>query len=210
MNLRYTLLAVLMIVSLTSCKGVLLGIYGIKKPKHQTDEQIIRYAKHHKLKKQNIYKLNADYEQFVYDNFSNYTDTSLQYKIKTKQFLQPMQYMLFDNKGNLIVHSVNCDAGGFPNLKWNRDDAYAKFPPMPLSEVDSTFQLQQLSKHIDVIKTIGATDNADYTCVIFWNKFIGRQSRRLIRYALNNIEAERKKGTSITVLLVNNDNIYSE
>lgn len=209
MNLRHTLLAVLMIVSLTSCNRVLLGIYGIKKPKHQTDEQIIKYAHKHNYDKYSIYKINNNYRSFI-DTVGKNINAG-EYKLKTlqKQYYQPLQYLLFDSTGSLIVHSVNCDMGGnMINLQWNAEGQFDVFPPIPQSTVYKHFKLGELQKHITQLNntTVNNNETYSYTCVVFWNILMGRHSRRLVNLALQNLKLAN--GAKVNVILINNDNLY--
>ncbi len=207
-------IAIILILMLaTSCSKILIITYGIKEAKVVTDEQISLYAKEHGFDTLNIYSLSTDYKQFFTDTNSLITGTSqkicmtdnLKYRLS-----QPLQYLLFDKDGHLLVHSTNCHAGGFPNLKWNKDGAFEQFPPIPLSDVDSSFEFKTMLPYFTPVAAKPLSDSTDYTCVVFWNKFMGRQSTRLVKYVQRNLEIPARKNTAINVLLVNDDNYFAE
>ncbi len=184
-------------------------MYGFKKHKNLTDEQIVRYAKKHNFNNYNIYKTSDSYEPFIKELKPTAKDTADNNKALRKALYPPLQYMLFGSTGKIIFLTINFYAGGFPNLQWNRDGAFEQFPPRPLVPFeDNGIYFQQIQPHVSALDTSTSSAKYDYTCVVFWDRFMGRQSNRLIKYALKNIEEERKKGTKINVLLVNNDNMY--
>lgn len=207
--MRNSIIAILVLLICSSCGKTAMKMYGFKKHKNLTDEQIVRYAKKHNFNNYNIYKTSDSYEPFIKELKPTDKDTADNNKALRKALSQPLQYMLFDSTGKLIVHTINCYAGGFPNLQWNRDGAFEQFPPRPLVPFeDNGIYFQQIQPHVSALDTSTSSAKYDYTCIVFWDRFMGRQSNRLIKYALKNIEEERKKGTKINVLLVNNDNMY--
>lgn len=184
-----------------------MGLYGIKEPHAVSEQEILSYANKHGFGSLDIYRLRPKYEKYLDDKFP---DTSINPSGSVcatgmkKRLIQPIQYMLFDRWGKLMVHTVNCNAGGFPNLNWNTGGAFEIFPPQSLDVVDSTFSIDELYPFFDPIEiTRRRLGEAEYECVIFWNKFMGRQSRRLIEYAIENA-----KGHDVRFYLVNNDDLY--
>ena len=106
--------------------------------------------------------------------------------------VQPLQALYFDRSGRLVSYHVNCYAGGFPNLKWNHDDAFSSFPPASVSPLDTLVSLQDLLPHVKT--PAGETPTCqsspvDYTVVVMWPVFMGRQSKRLIKTVKKNLES---------------------
>ncbi|MEZ5016546.1 MAG: hypothetical protein R2800_05795 [Flavipsychrobacter sp.] len=199
-------------LSLSSCSKVLLGIYGIKSAKPMSNKEVGRVAQKNGYSLYSIYTLDSSYNQLVHSDidFQGVNDSDKIYKVLNfkKQLSQPLQYMLFDASGKLIVHSVNCHTGGFPNLKWDREQAFQQFPPVPLSSVDSTFTMDDLKKYLHVVNVNGGSQSYDYQCVVFWNRFMGRQSKRLVKLALSNLKQAELKGKKVRVHLVNNEHYF--
>ena len=118
-----------------------------------------------------------------------------------KHFYQPLQVLTFVD-GTLFSHSVNCNAGGFPNLQWNiqvQDDCKlsgntAKVPPLKIE--DYLFAIDNNSSH----KT-KMTD--DVVVIVHVSCFMGRQTSRLI-------EIIEQLDLKCTVLYVNNSSLYLE
>lgn len=174
-----------------------------------SDEEIVKYAQKHKYDKYSIYKTNSDYKSFIDTIGKNINTTEYELKTLQKQYYQPLQYLLFDSTGNLIVHSVNCDVGGnMINLQWNAEGQFDVFPPIPRSTVYRYFKLSELQKHITQLNKAPTDANGtySYTCVVFWDMFMGRHSRRLVKLALENLKLAY--GAKVNVILINNDNLY--
>ncbi len=127
---------------------------------------------------------------------------------KINDYLQPMQACYYDSTGKLISWFINCYAGGFPNLKWNKTGAFNQsFPPMPTMAPLDTLQnlTQQLSLFIPVGKSeIDSSTLATYTVVVYWSKTFGRQSKRLVKLVNKNLKLGQ--GKNIRLYYVNGDN----
>lgn len=213
--MKNTGIYIIFLISLSSmsCSKILIRTYGIKEANKAIDGQISAYAKKHRFDTLNIYSLSNNYRQVFTDTNSLITGTTqnicmtdnLKYRLS-----QPLQYLLFDKEGNLIAHSTNCHAGGFPNLNWNKNKAFEQFPPKSLSDVDSSLKLETILPYFTPIKANPPSESADYTCVVYWNMFMGRQSTRLIRYVQSNLQIPESRITTINVLLVNDDNYFAE
>lgn len=173
-------------------------MYGIKEPEPISDQEIMTTAKKMDVATYDIYKLSNDYQLYLDSSYGDSSDMK-------HRLIQPIQYLLFNSEGNLLVHSINCNAPGFPNLNWNTGGAFEVFPPKSLAEVDSSFSIEQLMPYFKPIEISHRRDgDAQYICVVFWNRFMGRQSRRLFEYIFTS-----GKEQDIRYYLVNNDGYFS-
>ncbi|HNR49456.1 MAG TPA: hypothetical protein PKN14_09445 [Bacteroidia bacterium] len=185
------------------CSSFLRGLYGIKKIKNIDENTIKHYALKYNIPAADIYKLDTAYISYLLS-----LDT-VKFKTQIKNHLQPLQALYYDKSGQLISFQINCYAGGFPNLKWNRNKIMEAFPPSQQAPLDS---ILRLDTQFNYIKSLSQTksdyrEKSDYTVIVYWSKFMGRQSKRFIRYIQNNIHLASEK--NIKVIYVNTDNIYA-
>jgi len=127
-----------------------------------------------------------------------------------KEHTQPLQILFFNREGKLVSFLNNCYAGGFPNLKWNRDHNLDTVPAKSTVPPDSLLTLHQL---VDLISDLNGNavdprslaDN-DYTVAVFWMTGFGRQSKRLIRM----VNEKYNSGNVLTgrVLFINDDGLF--
>jgi hypothetical protein len=105
---------------------------------------------------------------------------------------------------------VNCYAGGFPNLNWNRQGIFNEFIPKQQAPIDS---LLTLTTQLNFLKPLSksyliSTESYDYVIVVYWSRFMGRQSKRFIRIIQKNIQLEKTK--KVKIIYANNDNIFAK
>jgi len=203
MNLRLTILIFTLILGLTSCSPIIQGFYGIKNSKELNDQTIIRYSEKYNIPLTENYKLDTSYLTFL-SSFD-----SINFKEQIKNHYQPLQVLYYDKKGQLESFQINCYAGGFPNLKWNRDNIMTTFPPQKQAPIDSIIPLDlQLSLLQPLSKTKGfSIENYDYIGIVYWNRFMGRQSKRLIHFVQENYKLA--KDYKVKIIYVNTDNIFA-
>lgn len=180
----------------------MLGGYGIKNPKAVDEKTIMQYSQKYNVPLQDSYVLDSLYTSFLPADTSRYKD-------QQKNHNQPLQALYFNNAGQLQSFHINCYAPGFPNLKWNYNSAFETFPPKQQAPVDSFITLTQLIKYM---RPLGATQQLsvlgyDNIAVVFWNKFMGRQSKRLIHTVQENSKLLQDK--KMKIIYVNNDNIFA-
>ena len=108
---------------LTSCSSIFTGLYGLKKIKTVDEKTIVQYAKKYNIPDVDSYELDTAYFSYLFS-----LDTT-KYKSQIKNHYQPLQALYYDNLGYLKSFQVNCYAGGFPNLKWDRNEIMTTFPP---------------------------------------------------------------------------------
>jgi hypothetical protein len=201
MKRKIYLFAALIIV-FGGCKG----IYGLRPYKSLTGEEIGASALEFNIKSNEIAALDTlAYEAYL----KEVKDTVLR-----KFLAQPMQIKIYDSNGKKKWLLVNCEVGGFGNLKWNRYGTFNKVPPFPplinYWRIDSLMTLEKdLGFYTKVNgerinrEDIGA---GEFTIIIYWARFMGRQSKRLIEQVQSYKEKNMDK--KISVLYVNVDNLY--
>ncbi len=185
---------------LSSCTALFTGLYGLKKLKAIDEQTIERYAKKYNIPSSDSYELDTSYFSFLFS-----FDTT-EFKNQIKNHYQPLQALYFDKTGQLQSFQVNCYAGGFPNLKWNRYDIMTTFPPKQQAPLDT---LLNFENQFDYLRPLSQTksfthESFDYIVVVYWSRFMGRQSKRLIKYIQNNgVLATNLK---VKILYANTDN----
>ena len=197
-----------MIVSLmlsfgmTSCTSMLTGLYGVKEIKLVNEKIIAKNAKRFNIPMADNYELDTAYLTYLVS-----LDTS-KYKLQIKNHYQPLQALYYDNAGYLKSFQVNCYAGGYPNLKWERDEIMTTFPPKQQAPVDSLVSLQTQLKFLKPLSTTAkfSIENYNYIVIVFWNRFMGRQSKRFVRFIQENSKLETTK--KVKIIYVNNDNVF--
>ncbi len=182
---------------------ILSALYGIKKIEKVDSVTVMKYAKKYGIPLSESFELDTTYAKFL----SSF-DTSV-FKNQIKNHYQPLQALYYDSKGELKSFQVNCYAGGFPNLNWYRNKIMTTFPPKRQAPVDTIVPLGTLLNYLkpvgnDVPKMINK--KYDYTVVVFWSVFTGRQSKRLIKTVQNNVR--QGKSENIKILYVNTDNFF--
>lgn len=122
--------------------------------------------------------------------------------------IQPMQAIYFNGKDQMLSYFVNCNAGGFPNLNWDRDNNFAQFPPITQTPIDNILSLDSIFRYTTGIPDRGSERKFDYTIVVFWDLFAERQSKRLIDLVVQN--AQMNETFSKRIILINNDSLFLE
>ncbi len=203
MNPRLNIFILILALGLTSCSAIIKGLYGIKNPKELNDQTIIRYSEKYNIPLTDNYKLDTAYLTFLSSLESKNS------KEQIKNHYQPLQVLYYGKTGQLESFQINCYAGGFPNLKWNRDGIMAIFPPRKQAPIDSIIPLDLQLKFIHPLaqtKNI-SIERYDYIVIVYWNRFMGRQSKRLIHYVREN--SKLAKDRKVKIIYVNTDNIFA-
>jgi len=200
---RHVIFILSLILSLTSCTPIYMKMYGMKSPETITDEKIAEFSENYDIPLADSYKLDTSYVTFLYS-----LDT-VKYKYHIKNYLQPLQALYYDKSGQLQSFQINCYAGGYPNLKWDRNEVMTTFPPKEQAPIDSILPLNIQLKYIQQLpdsKDI-STEEYDYIVFVHWNRFMGRQSKRLIQAVKANAKlAENQK---VKIIYVNTDAIFA-
>jgi hypothetical protein len=205
MKHRSPFVSALLMVSLllTGCRSTLLKMYGMRNPEAVDEKMILEAGKEYGVPPQDSYALDTAYMRYL-RSFDN-----VRYKEEIKNHYQPLQALYFNKAGQLISFHVNCYAGGSPNLAWDRDSILNQFPPKQQTPPDSLLPLATQLKFLQALSSTAAFNSADYDyiVVIYWNRFMYRQSQRLI--ALMQANAQLAKDKKVKIIYANNDNIFA-
>jgi hypothetical protein len=189
---------------MTGCGTIMKSVYGLKEPRPLTEKEIAYYAKKYEIPNGLTYQLDTSYFTYLFS-----LDTTL--ALQRKNHYQPLQALYYDKQGQLVSFHINCNAGGFPNLQWNRDGILNTFLPKSQTTLDT---IVQLSTQFRFLKPLGNTQdnfssfsNYDYVVVIYWNHFLTRQTKRFIKSFTRNCANSNEK--KVALVFVNNDNIYA-
>ena len=194
----------LVLLALSSCSPVLMKMYGIRNPEHLNTATIAKTAKQYGVPEKDLFVLDSSYLSFIFSQDSS------KYIAQIKNHSQPLQALYFDKSKNFVSYYINCRAGGFPNLKWNRNGMLDTFLPHTQTPLDNIISFKQHLKFIRTLKNESVstdTTNSDYYVIVYWNKFMGRQSKRLIQSIKENVKLS---GKSKKMYYVNTDNAYIE
>ncbi len=180
-----------------------MGLMGMKNPKVVDDNTILHYSKMYEIPLEDNYKLDSSYLTFLFSH-----DTAV-YAPQIKNHYQALQALYFDKSKQLRSFQINCDAGGMPNLKWNRDEIMTTFPPKEQAPLDNLLSLDTQLKYLRPLAQTSklVVSNYDYIVVIYWSRWMGRQSKRFIHVIQEN--SKLSAGKNIKIIYVNNDNMFA-
>ncbi|MEI6091925.1 MAG: hypothetical protein WCR42_15835 [bacterium] len=116
------ILVTILAIGLTGCAPIMMGMFGFKMPKPLNEKDIYKLAEKYKVPVADCYDLDTNYIWY----FKNLDTARYHYQIKNH--CQPMQALYYKNTGYLQSFHVNCWAGGFPNLHWDRDHIFRNIP----------------------------------------------------------------------------------
>jgi hypothetical protein len=196
-------LVLLTTISFSSCSTMISGIYGVKNIKEVDEKTILRHSKKYNIPGDEIYQLDTLYLSYL-SSFD-----SVKFAEQVKNHYQPLQALYYDKSGQLTSFQINCYAGGFPNLDWNRDQTMMTFPPKAQAPIDSLIPLDVQLKYILPVQQTPPmlASNNDYTVIVHWNRFMGRQTKRFIQTVQQNMQLNSDK--QVKVIYVNNDNLFT-
>jgi len=197
-------LVVICFTLFSGCGFIFNGLYGIKNVKSVDDKIVLAYGKKFNIPQDKSYILDSSYASFIKKQ-----DTS-KYSVQMNNHLQPLQALYFDENSKLISYHINCYAGGFPNLNWNINQNMEVFPPLQQAPVDSLVSLALIQSCIHSVVGDKRIDSTKYsnTVVVFWTRFMGRQTKRFVETVQQNVNLS--KGKPVNVIYINNDNFFSE
>lgn len=193
-----------------------MGLYGIRNPKEISEKKIINYSKRLDIPGDDVYELDTSYFLFLSSLRSRATDSFMtdsleraELKNQVKNHYQPLQALYFNHSGKLESFQINCYAGGFPNLNWDRDSILTTFPPKlqaPPDSILSDSMLISFLKPLSHSREIKPGVN-DYVIYVFWSKFMGRQNKRFIHFIQENYKLSSEK--NVRVIYINTDNAFA-
>ena len=120
-------------------------IIGLKQVKEIDETTIIEVGNKYGIPTEAIFELDTAYLSFLFS-----LDTTT-YQTEIKNHYQPLQALYYSKKGDLLSFQINCYAGGFPNLNWERDSIMQSFPPLEQAPLDS---ILPLPLHLDYIRPL--------------------------------------------------------
>ena len=214
MRIQSCLQSICFLLLMSSCSPI-ITLYGVRNPKEISQKKIIKQSKRLGISKDAIYELDTSYFSLLSSlkllaNNSTLPDTLKKIELKRVQnHYQPLQALYFNKVGELESFQINCYAGGFPNLEWDRDSILTTFPPKIQAPLDTLISELLL---ISFLKpTFNATDftigNYDYNVYVFYGKFMGRQNKRFINFIQENGKLSNDK--NVRVIYINTDNAYA-
>lgn len=185
---------------LTSCSSII----GTNKLKQVDEKTILHYAKKYNINSTENYELDTAYFTFL-KSF----DTKL-FKQQIKNHYPPLHALYYNKTGQLQSFQINCYAGGFPNLKWNKNGIIKTFPPKQQAPLDTIISLKTQLKFLKPLSNTekSTTNDYYYIVIIYWSKFMGRQSKRLIGFVQDNVKLATDK--RVKIIYVNTDNFFAD
>lgn len=203
-NSIFVYLIIWSLLFFSSCGVVFNGLYGLKNVKSVDEESVMKFGDKYGIPPVNSYLLDSGYVASIKSQ-----DTA-QFSLQINNHLQPLQALYFDKNEKIISYHINCYAGGFPNLKWNRNQIMEVFPPLQQAPLDSLVSLDLIRNNIHLVIDDNKSDSTIYTntVVVFWNRFMGRQTKRFIKTIQQNFKLS--KVGEVNVIYVNNDNMFLE
>jgi hypothetical protein len=214
MSIKSCLHIICLLLLVSSCSP-LLGIYGVRNPKELSQKKIMRYSKRLDIPNDAIYELDTSYFSYLSSLKLKVNDSILADSLKkialkrVQNHHQPLQALYFNKQGILESFQINCYAGGFPNLNWDRDSILTTFPPKIQAPIDSLLSeslIMSFSKPM-LNKTEIKTDDYDFIVYVLYSKFMGRQNKRFINFIQNNLKLSN--GKNVRVIYINMDNAYA-
>lgn len=201
-----TAIYLLLVVLFSSCNKLFMTAYGIKNQQSIDVNRVIDLSKGFSELSIYQYYVDTQFNTLVnkYNNgliMSNFSSCSSNNTV-AHNLKQPIQILVFGKNHQLYKHYTNCNAGGFPNLKWNNLD-------LAINNVSDTFDSLNLASILNYAKPLQPSsaklnDSYDKIIVVFWNHFMYRQSKNLLKY-LN-----KQKSDQELYILINNDNYFPQ
>jgi hypothetical protein len=187
-------------------------MYGMKSLKTLTPQEIQKTARSYGIDSGNLFFLQKSYTGYfdslgsIY-GFNIHTCDTVEL---AKNHFQPLQILFFDKSGQLVSFHNNCYCGGFPNLKWNRNNILDTLPAKQVVQVDTLLSFPRMIGFLrdvnnKIPEPLEFTDK-DYSIVVFWTTFMGRQSRRLIKIVNKKYRDTGKE--NVGILYVNADYLF--
>ncbi len=206
MKKKYLLILSIILISFYSCSTIIIKCIGIKKQKEFSLLRQENFIQKYDIKLQSSFYVDKQYKKYLK---SIYKSDSL----LLKHFVQPLQVMYFIND-TLNSHHINCNTGGFPNLRWNRNKDFNTF--IPHKQTHTKLDLGFLFSHLKIYlkptnkkQNLFLNNQAKIKIVVFWNFYLERQSKRLIKLIKKNINLNKNK-ENVEIYFVNNDKLYIE
>lgn len=200
--IRIILSALIGMLWFASCSTI---FSGVKKPGILSDHEILKEAHLLNLPSENLYRNGSRKLYFCHILKSKKGQASL-----AKNHMQPLQALYFNKQGKMISWHINCLAeASMGRVNWNKSNVMEIFPPRSALAPDTILSLATLLNMISPLALTTKDDKAlyDYTLVVYWNSFMGRASKSLIRSVKDNLKLSGQ--SRVKVLWVNNQNDFA-
>jgi hypothetical protein len=163
MNKAFVLFSVLIImVSCYSCKSILLKMNGVSKPQLETPESILAYMSENSFDHGDGLFTGKDSSRF-------FLLLNMITSLPSIDFYNP--------KGELIAYSKTGDCTGQAEI------FSAGLTPDALYKIDEYYHFKDVIEKVNSIdgKSKLSTENADFTVLIFWSKYLGKMNRSVMK-----------------------------
>jgi hypothetical protein len=174
------LLSCCMFLLICSCGKIMMGVYGVHNYEGYTIKQVDESARYYGIPQQDAFIMDSLYYQRF--GFAKKADI----KGKVKDLFQPLQLRVYDLNGKLLSQYANCNVPpGLFNLNWK---IYLDtLPPNPkYVSANDTLRKVNLQTEFEYVRpmyenTRIASPTPKYYVVIYWSRFMGRQSKHFIK-----------------------------
>ncbi len=216
----------LFLITSSGCGLAYRTILGIdSKPEWLLDEEIIRKFDKRKIPEANRYvldtasyynSLKADFYAEVEQAKASVSPLDSIYFKKLQSIAkddgQSVQIRYFDKEGNAIFKLVNCYIEPPIPMNWNVEGSFDVFPPH--NDIENlNYRNRELTYFLPLISnldgdriTVDDMPSADYYAIVFWNDYMIKPSKKLIKL-LKNYDNNHPDQTTF-YLFVNNHNAY--
>lgn len=194
--LRNCIVCLIFIFSLSSC---LRTIYGIKNYPTPSKSKMDKYA----VK----WDIDTSFNYLILDSirYVELLNNKALDSITLYNLRQPLQWQFYDSLDNLTCFVPNCNVGGFPNLKWNREQFISEYPPTNSHCIsETTITLHELFNSCREPNPLLSTGKTNV--VVYWSVFMGRQSKVMIKKLNNYLEKHPHENRKI--IYVNIDDLF--
>ena len=178
------ILLILTLIFLSSCNLVLKTLYGVKKPKIETEKSLKDYLKRKGINADNIYAVNKDdYVKII------------------KQIKNIPEILVFDKNGNNIKYkeTKQCNAKAFDFIETlSKNTSFIYNDSLKLNDY-----LKKLKDFSGNPVKYNKKFNTDFYLFIFWTRYIGRLNKDHVK--VWETKANNNKNAKIEVIKVNLD-----
>lgn len=199
-----TLLTCCISLIFCSCGKIMMGVYGVHNYDSYTIQQVDKAARKYGVRPKDAFIIDSLYYQHF--GFAKKADV----KGRVKDLFQPLQLRVYDVNGKLLAQYANCNVPpGLFNLNWK---VYLDtLPPNPkYSSANDTINKITLQTEFGYARpmydgTRIASPTSKYYVVIYWSRFMGRQSRHFIKQVHKRFAPYQ---THINYIYINTEPLY--
>ena len=177
-------------------------IYGVKTVKSNDLTNIQYFLTKNNYNQYRNFCLKKEYVKYLKQTLPNDS-------LDKKYLLQPLQLVYLNNKNEIVSYHINCNAGGFPNLRWEREGNFDVFPPKTQTNPnDISLDFLAIQSYLFEVYARSKKINMDseYKIIVFYSLMLPKQSKKLIDLAIRNSLSEPNS----EIILINNDNLFAE